>query len=107
MDVTVEAARGEDPALTCDDVGARADDDRHVRLDVRIPRLANRVDFSVLDSNVALHDAPVIENDGVGDDGIDSALPAGDLRLTHAVADHLAATELHLLAVRGEVFLNL
>ena len=31
----------------------------------------------------------------------------GDLALAHAVADHLAAAELHLLAVGGEVLLDL
>src|SRR5205085_3615342 len=37
----------------------------------------------------------------------DRALPVGDLTLPHAVADHLAASELHLLAVRGEILLHL
>ena len=31
----------------------------------------------------------------------------GDLRLPHAVADHLAAAEFHLLAVNGEILLHL
>ena len=31
----------------------------------------------------------------------------GDLALAHAVADHLAAAELHLLAVAAEVLLDL
>ena len=30
-----------------------------------------------------------------------------DLRLAHAVADHLAAAELHLLAIGGEILFDL
>ena len=55
----------------------------------------------------ALHDAPVVEDQRIGDDGVDRALPVGDLALAHAVADHLAAAELHLLAVGGEILLDL
>jgi hypothetical protein len=44
-------------------------------------------------------DAPVIDNQRIGDDGIDRALFVGDLALAHAVADHLAAAEFHFLAV--------
>ena len=33
--------------------------------------------------------------------------PIGQLALPHAVADHLAAAELHLLAVGGEILLHL
>jgi len=35
--------------------------------------------------------------------GVDRALFVGHLALAHAVADHLAAAELHLLAVDREV----
>ena len=61
----------------------------------------------VLDADVGLHDPPVVEDDGVGDDGVDRAARARRLRLPHAVADHLAAAELHLLAVGGEILLDL
>src|SRR5947209_5741064 len=64
------------------------------------------MNFSVLDADVALHDSPVIEDDRVRDHRVDRALFVRDLRLPHAVADHLAATELHLLAVCREVLLD-
>ena len=48
--------------------------------------------------DIGLDDAPVIENDRVGDHRIDH-LGGGPLALTHAVADDLAAAELDLLAV--------
>ena len=107
MDVSVEAARGEDFALAGDHFGAGTDDDGDARLNVRIAGLADGENVAVLDADVGLHDAPMVENERIGDDGIDGALPVGDLRLPHAVADHLAAAEFHLLAVNGEILLDL
>ena len=107
MDVRVEAAGGEDFSFARDHLGAGADDDGDVRLDVRIAGLADRGDAAFLQADVGLHDAPVIDDQRVGDDGVDRALLVGDLRLAHAVADHLAAAELHLLAVGGEILLDL
>src|SRR5262249_2725957 len=43
----------------------------------------------------------------VGDHGIDRTRFAGDLALAHAVADHLAAAEFHLLAVGAKILLHL
>src|SRR5437762_10209168 len=48
-------------------------------------------------------DAPVIDDQRIGDHGVDRTLLVGGLRLSHAVADHLAAAELHLFAVNGEI----
>ena len=107
MDVRVEAAGGEDFSFARDDLGARPDDDGDARLDVRIAGLADRGDVAVLQADVGFHDAPVIEDQRVGDDGVDRALLVGDLRLPHAVADHLAAAEFHLLAVGGEILFDL
>ena len=55
------------------------------------------------EADIGLHDAPVVDDQRVGDDGVDRAFGLGRLRLAHAVADHLAAAELHFLAVGGEV----
>ena len=107
MDVGVEAAGGEDLALARDHFGAGPDDDGDAGLDVRIAGLADGRDEPVLQADVGLDDPPVVEDDGVGDDGVDGAARVGRLRLPHAVADHLAAAELHLLAVSGEILLDL
>ncbi len=61
----------------------------------------------VLQADVGLHDTPVIDDQRVGDDGVDCPLGPAALALAHAVADHLAAAELHLLAVGGEILLHL
>ena len=73
VDVRVEAAGGEDLALAGDHLGAGPDDDGDAGLDVRIAGLADRRDAPVLDADVGLHDAPMVEDDGVGDDGVDGA----------------------------------
>ena len=77
------------------------------RLDVRIAGLADGGDAAVLDADIGLHDAPVVHHDGVGDHRVDGALRVRHLRLAHAVADDLAAAELHLLAIDREVLLDL
>ena len=107
MDVAIETAGGEDLALARDDLGAGADNDGHARLDVGIAGFADRGDAAVLEADIGLHDAPVIEDQRIGDDGVDRALPVGRLRLSHPVADHFAAAELHFIAVDGEVLLDL
>ena len=83
------------------------DDDVDARLDVRVAGLADAGDAAVADADVGLDDARVVDDQRVGDDGVDGALGAAGLALAHAVADHLAAAELHLLAVDGEVLLDL
>ena len=107
MDVRIEAAGGQDLALAGDHLGARPDDDVDARLDIGVAGLADPLDAAALQPDVGLHDPPVIEDEGVGDDRIDGAVGVRRLRLPHAVADDLAAAELHLLAVDREVALDL
>src|SRR4029077_5246188 len=47
------------------------------------------------------------EDQRVGDDRIYRTLVTGTLRLAHAIANDLAAAELHLLAIGREVLLHL
>jgi hypothetical protein len=68
--VAVDAAGGDDHALAGDDLGAGADDDRHAGLDVRIAGLADAGDAAVLEADVGLDDAPVVDDQRVGDDGV-------------------------------------
>src|SRR5207302_218402 len=106
MDVAVDAAGGGDHALARDDLGAGADRNRHRGLDVGIARLADLPDAPSLDADIGLDDAPVVDDQRVGHHGVGD-LFRGALALAHPVADHLAATELHLLAVRGEILFDL
>ncbi len=119
MDVAVKAAGGDDGAFATDNFSARANDDVHARLGVGVAGLANRHDAAVLEADVGLDDAPVVDDQGVGHDRIDgppglragACAVAAALRLRHAVADGLAAAELDFLAVaaraQGEVGFDL
>ena len=106
MNVGVEAAGGEDLAFAGDHLGARPDDDGDTGLNVRIAGLADGVDVAVLEADIALYDPPMIDDQHIGDDGVDRALLVGDLALAHAVADHLAAAEFHLLAISAKIFFH-
>ena len=72
----VDAAGGDDHAFAGDDLGAGADDDVDARLDVGIAGLADAGDAAVLDADVGLDDAPVVDDQRVGDHGVDRALGA-------------------------------
>jgi hypothetical protein len=76
-------------------------------LDVGIAGLADRRDAAVGDADVGLDDAPMVEDQRVGDHRVDGALALAPLALPHAVADHLAAAELDLLAIDRAVGLDL
>jgi len=107
MNVRVGAARRQDLALARDDFGARADDDIDTGLNIRVARLADPGDPSVQDRDISLYKYLLIDDQRVGYDCIDRALGLGEQGLSHAVADDLAATEFHLIAINGEILLNL
>ena len=72
----VDAAGRDDQVLAGDDLGAGADHQLRIDagLDQRIARLADADDPAVADADVALDDAPVVEDDGVGDDQVERRL---------------------------------
>ena len=105
--MAVHAAGGDDLAFAGDRLGAGTDDDVDAWLRIRIAGLADRDDAAILQADIRLDDAAVINDQRIGDDGIDRALGARHLALAHAVANDLAAAELHLVAIGGEVLLDL
>src|SRR5882724_12669231 len=102
----IDAAGCDDLAFASDHFSSRSDNYCDVRLHIGIASFAYGTDTAVFDGDICLRDSPVIENQGVGDDGIHCAVAAGTLRLTHAVANYLPASELHLLAVGRVVLLH-
>ena len=78
MNMRVDAAGGQDLAFAGDDLGAGADDDVDAGLHIRIAGLADGGDAAVGDGDVGLDDAPVVDDQCVGDDGIDRALACED-----------------------------
>ena len=105
VDVRVDAAGRENLAFAGDDLGSGADGQGNAGLHVRVAGFADAADATVLDGDVRLDDAPVVKNQGVGDDRV-CDLGTGQLALPHAVADDLAAAEFHLVAVVSVIFLH-
>ncbi len=106
VNMAVDAPGGDDHSFPGHHLGAGANDDIHIVLNVGVARLANGVDFAVFDADVGLDNAPPVENQGVGNHQVYRPGVAPDRRLTHAVADHLAAAKFHLIPVGGEVLLD-
>src|SRR5450830_13224 len=106
VDVGIDAACRDDHAFAGDDLGSAADGHGDIGLDVRITGFADARDLAALDADVCLDDTPVVDDHGVGDDGVHDVFIVA-LRLAHAVADHLAAAELHFFAVDREILFNL
>ena len=106
VNVRIDTTGGEDLALPCNRLGAGADHDVDAGLGIRVAGLANGADAAVLYAHIGLDDAPVVDDQRVGDDRVDALAP-GALALPHAVADHLAAAEFDFLPVRCVVRLDL
>src|ERR1700732_2396916 len=103
----VDAAGGDDAALSGDRFGPRPDHDVDAGLDVGVAGFADPADAAVADADIGFDDAPIVEDHGIGDDGVDGAVGAGRLPLPHAVADDLAAAEFDLLAIDRAIALDL
>jgi hypothetical protein len=73
VDVAVDAAGGDDVAFAADDLGARADDDVHARLGVGVAGLADGHDAPALQADVGLDDAPVVDDQRVGQHAVHRA----------------------------------
>ncbi len=110
VDVAVDAAGRGDQVFAGDHLRAGADDQAWIdpRLDQRIARFADGHDAAAADADVPLDNAPVIENDRIGDDQVQWRLGrfARKRRLALAIADDFTAAELHLFAVDSVIFFN-
>jgi hypothetical protein len=106
VNVRIDPPGGGDQPLAGNDLGSRSDHDVDTGLHVGVTRLPDRSDPAILDADVGFDDPVMIEDHGVRDHGV-RYLGGDALALPHAVADHLAAAELHFLAVNREVALDL
>ena len=108
VNMAVKPASRQDTPLARDDLGACADGDGDIGLRVGISRLADGGDAPILQADIGLVNACVIDHQSIGDDRVHHAFSAGQLRLAHAIADHLAAAKLDLLPMGAcEITLDL
>ena len=105
MNVRVDASSGQDHPLARDGLGRHTHDHvlRHTFHHVGIAGLADPCDAPAFDPDVRLPDTGPVDDEGVRDDAIEGGLVRYAARLPQAVAQHLAATELALVAVDGGV----
>jgi hypothetical protein len=101
--VAVDTAGGEDLPVAADDLCGRSDHERgiHPVHGVGVACLADADDPAVPHADVGLHHTPVVEHHDTGDHQIGGAVGTCGERLSHRLADHLAAAEDHLVAGTG------
>lgn len=109
MNMGIQATGRDDLALAGNDVCAAANHHvgSHAVHDIWVARLANRRNHAVLDSNIRLVDAGPVDNERVGDDHVQCLRVGPPRGLAHTLTQRLTATKLALVAVGGEVFLDL
>ena len=107
MNMRVEAAGGQNLAFASNGLGGRPDDDRDAGLGVGIAGFADAADPAIPEPDIGLDDAPVVEDQRIGDDSVDGSVGPARLRLAHAVADDLAAAELDLLSIGRPILFDL
>ena len=73
---------------------------------VGVAGLADAGDAPVLDADVGFAHAGPVDDERVGDDAVERALVGDAGGLAHAVAEHLAAAELALVAIDRRVLLD-
>lgn len=111
MDVAIHASGGEDQIFSGDHFGGGTDDE--VRINsfhrIGISGFAHFHDAAVFDADVGFHNAPVIEDHGIGYDEVQRSVFAfsrGARALSHAIANYFAAAESDLIAVVREVLFD-
>src|SRR5580704_2352975 len=99
----VDSTGGNDIPFARNHLGSRPNNNVHAWLHIGIAGFPNRRNPPILNRNIGLYNSPVIENECVGDYGIDRAFLARPLGLSHSIADNLSASKLHFLAVVCEI----
>src|SRR5947208_12612385 len=79
-----------------------------VRHEIVVAGLPDADHPPVLDSDIRLHDTPIIKSKRIRDHRVERAARAGRSRgLAHPVTEHFPSPEDSLIAVRGEILLDL
>ena len=106
MDMRIHAACRENFAFTGNRLCARPDNDGDAVLRIGITGLADRSNAPITQTDIGFIDACMIDDQRIGDDGIDRAFSARVLALAHAIADDFATAKFHFFAVNCEIALN-
>ncbi len=105
MYVCINPPRSEDLSFTGNHLGARPDDNIDAILHIGVATFTDGGNATLFNTHIGFNNAPVIENQGIGNQGID-CFSTQPLALTHAVSNHLATAKLHFIAVAGVIFFD-
>ena len=105
MYVGIDSSGGCNQTLSGNRLGTRPNYDVHVWLHVRVARFANSANLPIFDTDIRLHDSPVIEEQRIGNNNVNHVL-SGALALPHAVPNHFSTAELDFLPISRVVSLN-
>ena len=109
VNVGVDAPGGQDLALAGDHLGRDTHHHRVVNAGhhVGVAGFADADDAAVLDADISLEDAGVIDDQGVGDQQVQRVGLRDSGGLAHALAEHLASAELALVPVDRVIVFDL
>ena len=105
VNMSVETPRRGNQAFARDRLGAGPNHDIDIGLDIAIAGFPDPYDATASNTDIRLHHTPMIQNQGIGDDCIDT-IRRRLLALTHPVPDDLASPELDLFAEDGPILFN-
>ena len=77
MNVHIDAAGCDDLSFASDRFGPRSDDNIYIRLNIGISCFADCRNMATFNADISFYDSPVIENQRVGDDGVNRSLRLG------------------------------
>ena len=106
VNMGIDPAGGDDFSFGGNHFRRGADGDGDVGLDVGVAGFADGEDPAVLHADIGLNDAPVIDDQRVGEHQVNT-VGGQHLSLAHPVADHFAAAEFDLFPVGGQIVLHL
>mmetsp|Transcript_4918 Transcript_4918/g.11772 ORF Transcript_4918/g.11772 Transcript_4918/m.11772 type:complete len:412 (-) Transcript_4918:759-1994(-) len=108
VNVGVQTPRSDDASFAGNDFGSHSHSHSrsHSVHDLGVACLANRLDHPILDPNVALVDACVIDHEGVGEDAIERIFGIAPRHLAHRLPQNLATPKLALIAVGRKILLD-
>ena len=106
MNMRVDAPGGYNLAFATNNIRPGTDKDIHGVLYIGVAGFADSRNATMLDANVSFDDAPVINDQRIGDHQIHHLI-GFRLRLSHAITYHLAAAELDFIAINSEIFFHL
>ena len=106
VDVGINTAGRQNLAFPGDNLSTRTDDDIDIILDIGIARLANAGNAAILDADIRLINATMIDNQRIGNHQVHRNRGI-DLALAHPVPDHLPTAKFDFFAIGGQIGLDL